>query len=215
MENSERKTTQSSNLTDDVKNFYKGDLKRIIQVIFSNPTNGIYDVFKKPSEKAYQNSLILFASIFVLYVAGIYILLGEAREFFKNSDFIKIGIIPVAMMLMVTIIAFAIKSFSGKPDFKNELQTGGLCAIPLAIFILIGFVLKLTGKFDIMSFAQDWAGAGLVALLPALYILLMLINIFQQSLKASSTKDAAAWFLSPASILLAIYLTYQVSKVLF
>jgi len=43
----------------------------------------------------------------------------------------------------------------------------------------------------------------------------MLINVFQQSLKASNAEDAIAWYLAPASILVAIYLTFQISKGLF
>jgi hypothetical protein len=38
----------------------------------------------------------------------------------------------------------------------------------------------------------------------------MLTNVLQQSLKASGTKDAMAFFLSPASIILSFYLAIKV-----
>ncbi len=47
------------------------------------------------------------------------------------------------------------------------------------------------------------------------YILLMLINVLQPSLKASGTNDATFWHLSPITILSPTYLTNQISINLF
>lgn len=207
---------ENSNLADEVKNFYKGELKDITMSFFKNPIDGILTIFKNPSEKAYTNSLILFASTFVFYVGSAYFLAGEARQFFKFMTFVKIGLLPPIMMLIITAIVFFIKSLSGSPDFKNELQTGGLCAIPLCLLLIIGFGLKIfSSDMDVISLVSNLANAGAVVLLLFLYILLMHINIVQQSLKASSTEDAITWYLAPAAVLLAGYLTYEVSKMLF
>lgn len=219
MESNERTTAQPSSekqkLAEEVKEFYQGELKDIFLTFFRNPIDGILNIFQKPSEKAYKNSLILFASTFVLYFAGSYFLAGEARKYIEFSTFIKIGLIPIVMMLLISIIAFFIKSVSGNPDFKNELQTGGLCAIPISLLLFMAFVIKLFSNTDIISLVNNLANAGTIALLFVLYILLMFINVFQQSLKASSTEDAISWYLAPASVLLAGYLTFQVSKMLF
>ena len=48
---------------------------------------------------------------------------------------------------------------------------------------------------------------GFIVILVVLYILLAMINIFQQSLKSSGTNDAMAWYLSPISIIMSFYLT--------
>jgi len=208
-------TVEKSTFSDEVKNFYKGELKEIFATFFKNPIDGILAIFRNPSEKAYTNSLILYGSVFLLYFIGSLILAGDARKYIDFSVFLKIGLMPVIMMLAISLIAFFIKSVSGKPDFKNELQTGGICGIPISLLLIMALIIRLFSDENIMRLVNNPANAGTVVLLLLLYILLMLINVFQQSLKASNTKDAIAWYVAPASILTAIYLTFQISKVLF
>lgn len=201
------------NLIDEVKNFYKGDFKDIFVTIFKNPIDGIFIIFKQPSSKAYTQSLILFSSIFILYLVGGYIIVGEARQYLEFGYFIKISLIPVIFMFVITVISFGLKSISGKPNFKAELLTGGLCGFPIGIFMPLLLLIKLFGSVDnIMSLVTNPVKVSIIGGLVLLYIHLMLINILQQSLKASGTRDAIAWYLSPASVLLAIYLTFKVSE---
>jgi len=47
------------------------------------------------------------------------------------------------------------------------------------------------------------------------YVLLMMINILQQSLRAAGTKDAWNWYMSPAGIFLASYISYKITAGLF
>ena len=220
MENNQQNSSETSetkaNLRDEVKNYYKGDFKEIFVTIFKNPIDGIFSIFEKPSNKSYTQSLILFSSIFILYLVGGYIIVGEARQYLEFSNFIKISLIPVILMGLITVISFGLKSISGKPNFKAELLTGGLCGVPLGILMPLLLMIKLFASVDnIMSLVSNPAKLGIIGGLILFYILLMLINILQQSLKASGTKDALAWYLSPASILLAIYLTSAVAKNLF
>jgi hypothetical protein len=217
MENTEQNETpkQDPKLTvgDEVKQFYKGDFKNIFTTVFTNPIQGIYELLEKPSEKAYKQSLILFASIFFLYLVGSYIIVGEARKYMEFSNFIKISIVPVIMMFVITCLSFVIKSLSGKPNFKNELLTGGICGIPLGLLIPIFLVIKImASERDLMRLINNPMGAGVFATMIFFYLILMLINVFQQSLKSSGTKDAMAWYLSPAAILLAFYVTFKISK---
>jgi hypothetical protein len=217
MENTEQNETpkQDPKLTvgDEVKQFYKGDFKNIFTTVFTNPIQGIYELLEKPSEKAYKQSLILFASIFFLYLVGSYLIVGEARKYMEFSNFIKISIVPVIMMFVITCLSFVIKSLSGKPNFKNELLTGGICGIPLGLLIPIFLVIKImASERDLMRLINNPMGAGVFATLLFFYLILMLINVFQQSLKSSGTKDAMAWYLSPAAILLAFYVTFKISK---
>ena len=217
MENTEQNETpkQDPKLTvgDEVKQFYKGDFKNIFTTVFTNPIQGIYELLEKPSEKAYKQSLILFASIFFLYLVGSYIIVGEARKYMEFSNFIKISIVPVIMMFVITCLSFVIKSLSGKPNFKNELLTGGICGIPLGLLLPIFLVIKImASERDLMRLINNPMGAGVFATLIFFYLILMLINVFQQSLKSSGTKDAMAWYLSPAAILLAFYVTFKISK---
>ena len=70
----------------------------------------------------------------------------------------------------------------------------------------------MASERDLMSLINNPMGAGVFATLIFFYLILMLINVFQQSLKSSGTKDAMAWYLSPAAILLAFYVTFKISK---
>ena len=216
MENDNSNQEPKLNLLDETKQFYKGDFKNIFTTIFTNPIQGIYDLLEKPSEKAYQQSLILFVSIFLIYLVGGYIIVGEARKYMEFSHFIKISIIPVIMMFLISCLSFVIKSLSGKPNFKNELLTGGLCGILLGLLIPIFLIIKMiSSRNELMELIQNPWGAGAFTFLICFYLILMLINVFQQSLKSSGTKDIMAWYLSPASILLAFYFTFQITKSFF
>jgi hypothetical protein len=212
MENNEQNAPSSqepkSNVTDEVKQFYKGDFKNIFISFFKDPIEGVCSLLEKPSEKAYSHSLILFASVFVIYLIGGYVIVGEeAKEYLKFSFFIKTSLAPVVFMFLISSLSFAVKSLSGKPNFKNELLTGGLCGIPLSLLIPALIIIKILLSGGIMQWIRNPLGAGTI-----FYLILMLINVFQQSLKSSGAKDAIAWYLSPASVLLAFYVTFKIVK---
>jgi hypothetical protein len=216
MENQEETTPQSNETKsslDEVKNFYKEDFKNIFLTVFTNPIDGIYNSFKNPSPKAYTQSLILFLTVFLTYALGFYILDSsiEMKYIIKGSFY------PLIIMLMITVISFGIKSISGKADFKAELLTGGLAGIPIGLFAVFLILLKIFGN-DINAAVVTDPFAAFVLLysigkffgLVLVYIFVMLVNVLQQSLKASGTKDSMAFFLSPASIILAFYLAFKV-----
>lgn len=196
---------------DEIKNFYKGDFMDIIVTFFKSPLDGLRTIFKNPNEKSLINTLIISASVFILYLIGSYIIMGSARQYMKFFDFIKISLFPIVCMFLISGLSFIIKSIFGKADFKNELLTGAICGIPFALLILILFVMKLlVNENNILNLISNPMGGNLVGTLLFFYILLMLMNVFQQSLKSSGIKDVLAWYLSPISVLFAIYLTSQI-----
>lgn len=208
MENAKENAKKGLN---EIKSFYKGDFKDIIITFFTSPIDGLRSIFKNPSEKSLINTLIIAVSVFILYLIGSYIIVGEARQYMKFFDFIKIALFPIICMFLISGFSFIIKSILSKSDFKNELLTGAICGIPFGLLIPILLIIKLfLNERNIMNLIRNPMGGNLVGTLLFFYIILMLINIFQQSLKSSETKDAIAWYLSPASILFAIYLTSQI-----
>ena len=218
MENNEQNGSSSqepkTNVNNKVKQFYKGDFKNIFISFFKNPIDGLYSLLEKPSEKAYSQSLIIFASVFFLYLIGGYVFAGEMREYMEFSVFIKISTFPLIIMFLISSLSFAIKSLSGKPNFKNELLTGGLCGIPLGLPIPVLLIIKmLVSENGIEELIMNPMGVGVIGMLLFFYLILMLINVFQQSLKSSGTKDVVAWYLSPASVLLAIYISFQIISI--
>ena len=141
-----------SGTTNEVKQFNKNDFKKILILFFKSPIEGIYTLLKSPSEKSYTQSLVLFSSVFIFYLFGGSVIVGDAMRSFDFIDFIKIGTVPVIIMFLISCLSFTIKSFSGKPNFKNELLTGGLCAIPLGLLIPVLFVIKIFYYLTIFLF---------------------------------------------------------------
>jgi len=206
----------NSSFFENFKDFYKNDFKNLLLTVFKNPIEGVYSIFVNSTRDSYRNSLILYVSIIILYLAEIYLILGDAREYFPFSQLLKVSLIPAIFMFIISAISFGIKSVSSKPSFKSELLTGGLCAIPIGTLMTLILLLKIFGTLeDVSNIYRDPFASGFFVSLVLLYVFLILTNILQQSLKSSGTKDAIAWYLSPIAILAASYITYQVSKEVF
>jgi len=204
--------------SDEVKNFYTKDLKEICITVLTKPINGTFNIFKNPPNNAYQQSIILFLSIFGLYLVGTYLITPEPmRKVMEFKYVVKSSLIPVVFMLMISVVSFVLKSISGKPDLKGELLTGGLAGIPFGILFLIILMLKMFGEKNMENLVTtlDPQSAGLIGGLFLLYFMLMIINIVQQSFLASRSNDAFAWYMSPITILASTYLTVQIAKAFF
>ncbi len=205
---------------EELGSFYKKGLPEMIKTMILQPASGTLSLFTNRSDKTYAQTLILMGSVAVLYIILPYLVLpSQLKELIGFSAAIKIGITTIIFMLLVSAMAFAIKSISGKADFKNELLTGGLCAIPLTVLLVLTLLAKFFMSDDDM-YGMAYNPAGLISrsiifLLFAFYILLMFINIFQQSLKAGGTKDSLAWYLSPLAIFLSFYFTAKIGSALF
>ncbi|HEY4194759.1 MAG TPA: hypothetical protein VGM63_04445 [Mucilaginibacter sp.] len=204
---------------EELKSFYKSNLPKILKSIFFEPVNGTYTLFSKLTDKTYAHSLILMASTTILYIIIPYMLMGEQlREVAGFSGAFKTGVGILIFMLAVSVIAFGIKAISGKPNFKNELLTGALCGIPLIILLVLAIVAKMFAGDDSAEMMTDptaMFGKMGVLLLLVFYIFLMLINILQQSLRAAGAKDALCWYLSPAGIFLAGYISFKIMAAMF
>jgi len=203
--------TTATNM-DEVKVFYKDSFPKIFKAVFMEPIKGTYDLFSSRSEKAYQHSIFLILTAGILFTLLPYIAAGDARSYMEFKYFLMMGVTAILCLLVISLLSFGIKSVSGKADIKNELLTGGLCSIPLSVLIVAAFVLSLFSK-DLMQNImnpQALLSGSFVVVLLVFYVILSMINIFQQSLKSSGTNDAVAWYLSPISILLAIYVTGKI-----
>jgi len=215
VDSNQHSNQSKDSFSQDFTTFYKGDFKEILSTFFKNPIDGIRGIFININQNSQKTSLILYISVFLFYFIISYLFDSSLRDYAPFSLFIKIAFLPILIMLIISTLSFVIKSIFGKADFKNELLTGGICGIPLALFLASLFVLKILSGNEIMSSVTSFSASnleksGMVFVLILLYILLMLINVFQQSLKASGTKDGASWYLSPISILLALYVSIKI-----
>lgn len=219
MENMEHNTSENvvakSSFTDEVKDFYTSDFKNLFLTFFTKPIDGIQTIFQNPSAKSYSHALILYISVAILYVLGAVMLAGDMRNYMTVSSYIQVAFFPVFTMLAITVLSFAVKSVSGKIIFKDELLTGALCGIPLGLLIPGMLVAKLLGTDNVLTLLMNPTSGGLIVVLLFLYVFLMLINVFQQSLKSAKSNDTLAWYLSPLCISVAIYLASKISSNLF
>ncbi|MBK1441608.1 hypothetical protein JHJ32_16535 [Parapedobacter sp. ISTM3] len=194
---------------DNLKSFYKEQLPSLLKTVFLNPISGTFELFKNPQKGAYNNSILLLLSTMALYLVVPYLLAGKyIREMLSLGVLLKISISSGVFILVISALAFGIKSISGKPIFKNELLVGALCGIGL-VLVLVSFVFVrvFSGNIDLFDMMDPSRLLSKLRLLLVftLYIFLFMVNIFQQSLKASGTKDAISWYISPLAILLAFY----------
>ncbi len=220
-ENRQSNQESKSNLVDDVKEFYNGNFKNILFSFFKNPISGIYSIIEKPSEKANIQSLSLYVFVFFTYLICCYFIVPAIfRDTLDFSFFIKLSLIPLIMMFVISCLSFAIKSLSSKPDFKNELFMGAICGIPLSIYILVLLITSFLIDLETPGNNSELIGGiviflsiflSKVNLLILFYSSLMLINVFQQSLKSGRIKEGIAWYLSPTAVLIAFYITFQIA----
>jgi len=211
MENYQANNPNPQQLTDEVRTFYQRDFKDLFLAFFKDPVNGLHAFFTNPPEKAFMHAMILYASVFVLYLLGSYILVGDMRDYMGFSNFLSIGLAPVLIMLSVSTLSFLVKLLSGGANFKSELLTGALCGIPLGLLVPIALVLRVLGMGNgLLALIQNPVGSGSLITIVILYLFLMMVNVFQQSIKAAGIKDVPAWYLSPLAILIAFYLGFTV-----
>jgi len=212
-----KKTVHSNEKVTEVKTFFKDDLLKIVKSIFTEPIKGTLAIFTNAEARAYSQALILIATTLLIYTIVPYLMVGsQVRDYMGFGPFFKLGLSVALILVIISSLAFGVKAISGKPDFKKELLTGGLCGIPLMIFIII-VALFAAFKGDGFRYGnpQSFLDQGIFLLMITLYLMLMLFNIVQQSFKASGTNDALSWYLSPLVIFLAFYIGVKIAMSIF
>jgi len=201
----------------DVKSFFSKSLLQIIKDIFSQPIKGTLGIFTNAGSEAYQQGFILIITTVVFYIVVPYIMAGsEIRSAIGFGAFFKLGLSAGLVLVIISALTFIVKAVSGKPDFKKELLTGGICGIPLMLILLTIAILMMFNK-DSMSLLnpESLIQQGIFSGIIMLYLLLMLFNIIQQSFKASGTNDALRWYLSPLVICIGFYIGVKIASSLF
>ena len=201
----------------DVKSFFAKNLLQIIKDIFSQPIRGTLGIFTNAGAEAYQQGIILIITTVIFYILVPYMVAGsEVRSVIGFGAFFKLGLSAGLVLVIISTLTFTVKAISGKPDFKKELLTGGICGIPLMIILLTISVFMMSNKDSINllnpeSLIQQGIFSGIILL----YLLLMLFNIIQQSFKSSGTNDALSWYLSPLVICIGFYIGVKIASSLF
>jgi len=196
-----------------VTSFFKQDFLKMLMLFLKEPVSGTYSLFEDKKDKLFP-SIILIGVTVLLYITLPFIL--GFGKYIGFGGALKMGLFPLFFMLFVTLITFGLKFISDKPDIKAELFTGALQALPFLFLFVIIVILRIFGEnvgASLMS--GNVMGAGIVFSIIMLFLILMMINIVMQSLKASKAKDALAWYLSPVVVLLSFYLTAKLAGAMF
>lgn len=203
---------------EEVTGFLKNNLPHILKTYFTEPVTGTYNLFKNADSKVYQNSIVLISVTALLYIIVPYLLAGSMRELVGFFAFVKIGLGFALFQVMISTVSFAVKSISGKPNFKRELLTGALCGIPLVLLLVIMILAKIfVGSIDITDMLNPFSVLDNLKLLliPMLFVWLLLINTLLQSFRASGVKETLSWYAAPLALGLAVYLTYLIIEKIF
>jgi hypothetical protein len=201
---SSKEVDTSSPAFENVSDFFRNSFLGIIKSLLSKPIEGTREIFIKAGPEAYRHALILIfttgAAVFILY----YLFFDKYLDGEGMDVFIKAGLITCLVLFIISILSYFVKTLSGKPDFKKELLTGGVCGIPI---ILLTCYNSLFGSSFITEFGNfDISSMVILNGLVTMFVIFMLINIVQQSLRSSNSNDAISWYGSPLIILTAFYI---------
>jgi hypothetical protein len=201
----------------DVKKFFSKNLLQIIKDIFTQPIKGTLGIFNSAGNEAYQQGLILIITTVIFFIIVPYIAAGsDVRSVIGFGAFFKLGLSAGLVLVIISVLTFVIKAVSGKPDFKKELLTGGICGIPFMLILLTITIFMMFNKDSISLLnPESLIQQGVISGIILLYLLLMLFNIIQQSFKASGTNDALSWYLSPLVICIGFYIGVKIASSLF
>ena len=201
----------------EVKNFFSKNLLQIVKDIFTQPIKGTRGIFTNAGSEAFRHGFILIATTILVYILVPYLMAGSnVRSAIGFGAFFKLGLSPGLVLVIISALTFGIKAISGKPDFKKELLTGGICGILLMILILFMAVMVLFNKDSInLLNPLGMINQGIFSEIIFLYLVLMLFNIIQQSFKASATNDALSWYLSPLVICAGFYIGMKIAVSIF
>jgi len=203
---------------EEVTGFLKNSLPEILKTYFTEPVTGTYNLFKNADNKVYQNSIVIISVTALLYIFVPYLLAGEMRSYLPFSSFIKLGLGIALFQVVVSVVAFGVKSISVIPTFKRELLTGALCGLPLILMLTVLIVGKIfISNLDINDMLNISAFGNLKLLvIPALFFPLLLINTLLQSFRASGVKETIGWYAAPIAVGIAFYLTrILITEILF
>ncbi|GAA0556793.1 hypothetical protein [Chitinophaga japonensis] len=203
---------------EEVKRFYREDLLDLIKTVFLTPVEGIHALFLKRSDRSYFHALVLIVSAALVCMFFTFISIpSEFRSYLPWFSIVMKGaIFSGAFLVGISLCSFGIKLLSGKPHFRDELLTGGLCAVPFSALNVLLFISAklLLGKEVVSTIMMGGISsviqkAGLVILL-ILYIYLQMVSILMQSLRAGGTNETLRWYLSPLGIILSGYLAVKI-----
>jgi hypothetical protein len=192
----------------EIGTFFKEDLLKIFFSIFKNPFQGLTDYYQSKTKNGLLSSIILIAIAVILFVFVPYLGIGEMRSYIPFKFFLLIGLAPILVVGFVTIFTFLVKSLIEKTDFMKEFEWASFQTVMLSVFMIVLLLLfVIVRNFDPFSSLVEMNFFGVIYLLFISYLLLMMICTVKQSLLLNKINPVLAWYVSPAAVLLSVYLS--------
>lgn len=213
---------QNNKTVEDVKDFIRTKLITIVKKIIAQPINGSYEVFITPDKNKSTNAISLLGVGFVATLILLYLSTPSTmRSYIEFSYFIKASFIVIIILFLISVCTFIVKSSSGsKVSFGEEMLTGGICAIPVILFLILSLILSIIASdssFNLLegNYRNLLSSGGIIVLVAVVYLFLYLVTIIQQSLKSSKVSDALNWYITPIIIVAAFYVGGKIGVALF
>ena len=166
--------------------------------------------FKQAGTQIPSAVLILLSGILCTLLP--YLSIGRtARQFVPFQLFLRVGIAVMLTLIFIGLLSWGIKKlFQKTADFQKELFTGALCSIPLlGALILISIPSLLYSGINFLGGFSHLFTSPLTSII-IIYAFFLMITICFQSLRSVFIKANTAWYLSPAMVMVAIYLSYKI-----
>jgi hypothetical protein len=212
MENTNQEKT---NMTSAIVTFFKEDLLKIFLATFINPISGLADYYQNKAKNGYIGSIMLIAIAVILFVLVPFLGAGEFRSYIPFKNFVFIGLTPIFIVAFVAVLTFLFKSFMAKADFFKEFEMASFQTVLLSLIMIFVLIFFLIAKgFDPMSIFGRMNFIGVVYLLIVFYALLMMISIVKQTLSLEKINPVLIWYVSPAIVLLSLYLSSLIIRAL-
>ena len=190
------------------KKFLAEGIGPLIKKVFFQPLE-LNQEFKQSDTQVPSTVLILLSGI--LYTVLPYLMVGSARRFLGFRFFLQIGIAVMIGLIFIGLLTWCIKKIHHKQtEFQNELFTGALCSLPLIVLLIIICILNLffSGYNFMGGFGSFFSGSW--STIASVYGFFLMITIVFQSLRSVYIRANTAWYLSPAIVMLGMYMAIKI-----
>lgn len=199
-------------------------LPDVIQKMFMNPLRGLKRLLST-AEGPFRLGLLLSLMSWGMVSLGLlslYFFYGA--QFWNPQLLFQLSIFPLFVVGMVTLLMFCIKKIVGRADvcLSEELLTGGIYGLYWSIFLVAIFLSLLFIDWSMIAPEEILGGAtwGIAELwaisdqfrfiIPmSLAIVMLSINLLQQSLLVGEVRSSFAFYLAPGICGLVFYAFFK------
>lgn len=187
------------NWGEDLLNFFNHDLANMFKNMFVYPTSCIKRIEQESKVKSIVTTVCAVVVSFVL--CTLFSLLQTGGKAFGYC--IMTGLVPVFYMVFLAIFAFIVLAIKGKGDILKAVSFTNIHVINYTAVMLIYLILSLFGPSKFLM---------IIIMLVMVYGLAMGINTARQFISTvdEEGKEAFTWWVSPAVILISVYLAIMI-----